>query len=152
MPTPTILSISSKFHAFISVSSPPKDGRISTEEFKQAVQKTCVGKKYEEFPQVSAINLLCPPKLRETQATSPFLSLYLTLFRKAMKAFIEANFKMIDIDGDGIVGAKEYRYNCITRIAVDNIDVVDQAFNKLLDVIHHRERPTATRVILMISK
>lgn len=51
-----------------------------------------------------------------------------------MKAFIEANFKMIDIDGDGIIGAKEYRYNCITRIAVENIQVVDDAFNKLLDV------------------
>lgn len=57
--------------------------------------------------------------------------------QQAMKAFIEANFKMLDIDGDGIVGAKEYRFNCITRIAVDNIDVVDQAFNKLLDVIIH---------------
>lgn len=52
-----------------------------------------------------------------------------------MKAFIEANFKMLDIDGDGIVGAKEYRYNCITRIATDNIEVIDEAFNKLLDVI-----------------
>ena len=51
-----------------------------------------------------------------------------------MKAFIEANFKSIDIDGDGIIGAKEYRYNCITRIAVENIQVVDDAFNKLLDV------------------
>lgn len=51
-----------------------------------------------------------------------------------MKAFIEANFKSIDIDGDGIIGAKEYRYNCITRIAVESIQVVDDAFNKLLDV------------------
>lgn len=51
-----------------------------------------------------------------------------------MKAFIEANFKMIDIDSDGVIGAKEFRYNCITRIAVDNIQLVDDAFNKLLDV------------------
>lgn len=51
-----------------------------------------------------------------------------------MKAFIEANFKMIDIDNDGIIGAKEYRYNCITRIAIEDIQVVDDAFNKLLDV------------------
>lgn len=51
-----------------------------------------------------------------------------------MKAFIEANFGMIDIDSDGIIGAKEFRYNCITRIAVDNIQVVDDVFNKLLDV------------------
>lgn len=41
---------------------------------------------------------------------------------------------MIDIDSDGVIGAKEYRYNCITRIAVDNIQTVDDAFNKLLDV------------------
>lgn len=51
-----------------------------------------------------------------------------------MKAFIETNFKMMDIDNDGIIGAKEFRYNCITRIAVDNIQVVDDAYNKLLDV------------------
>lgn len=51
-----------------------------------------------------------------------------------MKAFIEANFKMIDLSGDGIVNSKEFRYNCITRIAVDNIQVVDDAFNALLDV------------------
>lgn len=51
---------------------------------------------------------------------------------------------MIDIDGDGIVGAKEFRYNCITRIAVENIQVVDDAFDKLLDVsqvsIHHNSQ------------
>lgn len=29
-----------------------QDGKISTEEFKQAVQKTCINKKYNEFPQV----------------------------------------------------------------------------------------------------
>ena len=53
---------------------------------------------------------------------------------QAMKAFIEANFKMIDIDNDGVVGTKEFRYNCITRVAVDNIQTVDDAFDKLLDV------------------
>lgn len=51
-----------------------------------------------------------------------------------MKAFIEANFKMIDIDSDGVIGTKEYRFNCITRVAVDNIQTVDDAFDKLLDV------------------
>lgn len=51
-----------------------------------------------------------------------------------MKAFIEANFKMLDINGDGVVSAEEYRYNCITRIAVDDIQVVDEAFNKMLNV------------------
>lgn len=79
-----------------------KDGRISTTEFKEAVQKTCIGRKYEDFPQ-------------------------------AMKAFIEANFKVIDLNGDGIVSAAEYRYNCITRIAVDNIKTIDEAFESLLN-------------------
>lgn len=99
-----------------------QDGRISNDEFKEAVQKTCVGKKYDEFPQVSVFRVVF------------YVKYYLTMWLQAMKAFIEANFKMIDIDGDGIVGAKEFRYNCITRIAVENIQVVDDAFNKLLDV------------------
>jgi Ca2+-binding EF-hand superfamily protein len=51
-----------------------------------------------------------------------------------MKAFIEANFKMIDLNGDGIINAEEFRYNCITRIAVDEIKVVDDSFNTLLNV------------------
>lgn len=56
------------------------------------------------------------------------------LAKQAMKAFIETNFKMIDIDNDGIIGPNEYRYNCITRVAVENIKVVDDAYNKLVDV------------------
>lgn len=51
-----------------------------------------------------------------------------------MKAFIEANFKMIDLNGDGVVNANEFCYNCITRIAVDNIQVVRDAFESLLNV------------------
>lgn len=51
-----------------------------------------------------------------------------------MKAFIEANFKMVDLNGDGIISGEEFRYNCITRIAVDDIKVVDEAFNRLLNV------------------
>uniref|UniRef100_A0A182PCZ5 EF-hand domain-containing protein n=1 Tax=Anopheles epiroticus TaxID=199890 RepID=A0A182PCZ5_9DIPT len=31
-----------------------KDGKITTDEFKQAVKQTCVGKPYSEFPKVSA--------------------------------------------------------------------------------------------------
>ena len=51
-----------------------------------------------------------------------------------MKAFIEANFKMVDLNGDGIISGEEFRYNCITRIAVDDIKVVDDAFNRLCNV------------------
>lgn len=53
---------------------------------------------------------------------------------QTMKAFIEANFKMVDLNGDGIISGEEFRYNCITRIAVDDIKVVDEAFNRLLNV------------------
>ena len=51
-----------------------------------------------------------------------------------MKAFIDANYKMIDIDNDGLVTKKEFCYNCITRIAVDNFKVVENAFESLLNV------------------
>lgn len=61
-----------------------------------------------------------------------------------MKAFIEANFKMVDLNGDGIISGEEFRYNCITRIAVDDIKVVDEAFNRLMNVsqdqVIHRTR------------
>ncbi|XP_073824522.1 sarcoplasmic calcium-binding protein 1 [Musca autumnalis] len=79
-----------------------KDGKISNKEFKDAVRKTCVGKKYTEFPQ-------------------------------AMKAFIESNFKILDINSDGIVGIEEYRYNCITRMAIDDVAPIDKAFESLLN-------------------
>lgn len=51
-----------------------------------------------------------------------------------MRAFIEANFKMIDVDSDGLIGVQEFRYNCIQRLATDDIKVVDDAFNQLLNV------------------
>lgn len=78
-----------------------KDGKITVEEFKTAVQNSCVGRKYEEFPQ-------------------------------ALKAFIEANFRLMDLNQDGVVGVEEYRYDCIKRMIVDNIEVIDEAYNKLL--------------------
>lgn len=76
---------------------------ISVEEFKTAVKNSCVGKKYDEFPQ-------------------------------AMKAFIESNFKMIDINADGVIGVEEYRYDCVQRMVVDDIKVIDDAFSSLLNV------------------
>lgn len=53
---------------------------------------------------------------------------------QAMKAFIDAFFKIIDINGDGVIGIEEFRYNCITRLAVEDITVVDEAFQQLLNV------------------
>ncbi|KAG7311996.1 hypothetical protein JYU34_001436 [Plutella xylostella] len=79
-----------------------KDGMISVDEFKQAVKNSCVGKKYEDFPQ-------------------------------AMRAFIEANFRMIDINSDGVMGVEEYRYDCVQRMVVEEIKVIDDAFNSLLN-------------------
>ncbi|XP_047522076.1 sarcoplasmic calcium-binding protein 1 isoform X2 [Pieris napi] len=79
-----------------------KDGTVTVEEFKQAVKNTCVGKKYEDFPQ-------------------------------AMKAFIETNFRMIDINADGLMGIEEFRYDCIQRMVVEDIKVIDDAYNSLLN-------------------
>lgn len=82
---------------------PLQDGMISADEFKMAVKNSCVGKKYEEFPQ-------------------------------AMKAFIESNFRMIDINSDGVIGVEEYRYDCVQRMVVEDIKVIDDAFDTLLNV------------------
>lgn len=51
-----------------------------------------------------------------------------------MRAFIEANFKMMDINSDGVIGIEEFRYTCIQRLAVADIKVVDDSFNLLLNV------------------
>ncbi|GLV34536.1 Sarcoplasmic calcium-binding protein 1 [Carabus blaptoides fortunei] len=78
-----------------------RDGKITIEEFKEAVQRSCVGRRYEDFPQ-------------------------------AMKMFIDSNFKMVDLNDDGVIGADEYRFNCVTKFAVDDVDVIDDAFDNLL--------------------
>lgn len=51
-----------------------------------------------------------------------------------MKAFIDAHYKMMDINNDGLVSIEEYRYNCITRLAVDDIKLVDDSYNNLVSV------------------
>jgi Ca2+-binding EF-hand superfamily protein len=51
-----------------------------------------------------------------------------------MRAFIEANFKMMDINSDGVIGIEEFRYTCIQRLAVGDIKIVDDSFNQLLNV------------------
>ncbi|XP_045477641.1 sarcoplasmic calcium-binding protein 1 [Harmonia axyridis] len=79
-----------------------KDGKISIDEFKQAVQQCCVGRRYEEFPQ-------------------------------SMKMFIDTNFKMVDLNDDGVIEADEFRFNCIMKFAIDDIETVDDAFDRLLN-------------------
>lgn len=80
-----------------------QDGRITVEEFRQAVQQCCMGRRYEDFPQ-------------------------------ALKMFIDSNFKMVDMNDDGVIAADEYRFNIITKFAIDDVEVVDDAFNNLLNV------------------
>merc|ERR1712179_716380 len=53
-------------------------------------------------------------------------------FPPMFKAFIENQFKTIDIDGDGTVGLDEYRQDVITRGAYADIAEIDDAFNKLV--------------------
>lgn len=55
-------------------------------------------------------------------------------FPQAMKMFIDSNFKMLDLNDDGVVDADEYRFNCITKFAIDDVDIVDEAFNNMLNV------------------
>ena len=35
---------------------------------------------------------------------------------------------------DGVIAADEFRYNCVSRIPVDSIDVLDEAYQSLLTV------------------
>ncbi|CAG9864282.1 unnamed protein product [Phyllotreta striolata] len=79
-----------------------QEGRITVEEFKQAVQQCCMGKRYGDFPQ-------------------------------AMKMFIDSNFKMVDLNDDGVIDADEYRFSCITKFPLDDVEVVDEAFNNMLN-------------------
>ena len=41
---------------------------------------------------------------------------------------------------DGVIAADEFRYNCVTRIPVDNVNILDEAYQNLLNV---RDRVTS---------
>ncbi|KAB7500274.1 Sarcoplasmic calcium-binding protein 1 [Armadillidium nasatum] len=77
------------------------DGRVTIDEFQEAILRTCAGKRYEEFPQ-------------------------------AFKHFINSQFHLIDLNGDGLVGVDEYRLDCVQRAAFSNVQEIDDAYNNLL--------------------
>ncbi|XP_023944972.1 sarcoplasmic calcium-binding protein, alpha chain isoform X1 [Bicyclus anynana] len=81
---------------------PDYDGVVTIDEFKNAIQHSCIGRKYDDFPQ-------------------------------ALKAFIETNFRMIDINDDGVMGVEEFRYDCVQRMVLEDIKVIDDAYNSLLN-------------------
>jgi len=54
-------------------------------------------------------------------------------FPNAFKYFIDAQFRTIDVDGDGTVGLTEFRVDCVNRMAYKSIGELDAAYEKLLN-------------------
>ncbi|XP_037082894.1 sarcoplasmic calcium-binding protein 1-like isoform X1 [Pollicipes pollicipes] len=52
-------------------------------------------------------------------------------FPGALKAFISSHFSTVDVNGDGLVGIEEYRVDCCSRQAYSEIQLLDDAYNKL---------------------
>ncbi|XP_023245700.1 sarcoplasmic calcium-binding protein 1-like [Copidosoma floridanum] len=54
-------------------------------------------------------------------------------FPQAMKSFIDNHFRIVDMNGDGVIGIEEYRYNSITRIPIADVGLIDEAYHKLVN-------------------
>ena len=73
--------------------------------------------------------------------------------------FIDSHFKIVDLNGtykvcpfvctvnkiilfldDGVIAADEFRYNCVTRIPVDNVNILDEAYQNLLNVRSYMDK------------
>ena len=96
-----------------------KNGEVDTEEFMGGVETACKGKAYADLPD-------------------------------AFKFFIEAQFRTIDVDGkslpylflyfdclffagDGSIGLEEFRFDCVSRMAYSNVEVLDEAFKRVAE-------------------
>jgi len=51
----------------------------------------------------------------------------------SFKQWIVAMFNTIDTDGDGFIGLDEYRYDCVNRQAVTQLQDLDKAFKKIAE-------------------
>lgn len=54
-------------------------------------------------------------------------------FPPMFKAFIETQFKTVDVDNNGFITLQEYRQDAITRRSFSDVSEIDDAYNKLLN-------------------
>lgn len=52
-------------------------------------------------------------------------------FKLMIKNLILQNVFFLD---DGVIAADEFRYNCVSRIPVNNVDILDESYQNLLNV------------------